>query len=100
PGALESRVFNIAIRFSFQTLRSSCQTPSPIRIAMPANANIVASSAVPRRLRRIFYTHRLGVRGGPRPPYGDTATQSTGPSSGEAARALQSGSKGATAQRA
>ena len=75
-GACASRAVIAAIRFSFQTLRSSCQMPRPTRMATPTSAKIVGSKT-PRALRAL--TRRLAARAGLPPPCGGIAARSAGP---------------------
>src|SRR4029453_4032919 len=75
-GARASRALIVVIRFSFQILRWSCQTPNPIRIATPAMARSVASSTLPFRSRGALLTSRSDLQAGPQPPYDDIAAQS------------------------
>src|SRR5262249_29360342 len=77
-GAALRRELRVAIRFSFHTLRSSCQTPRPHKITIPAIAATVASSTPFFFFRRAVFTGRPGIRDGPPSPCEGVAAQSTG----------------------
>ena len=77
-GRAPSRVLSVVIRFSFQTFRSSCQTPRPIRITTPAKRHQRRIERRCSRLRRGLLTSRPGDRDGLPPPCDDIAALSAG----------------------